>query len=289
MQPELKQLIQRRDRKLGLTLLGLLAAVVLVAAALLYPMLDRPGGRWDLRWGSVMTGTIFGVACTTLAWFALGNQPLLQRSAVLLAMAILVAGTWFGGYLAVTQPSTEISNTDLTQALASLPVAIFGALVPLIAFRILANQRLAIQWDDSQSTVDSSQWSVLDLLVMTGLVAILIGAIMQSQRLQADWRMLLRFNGFLFGISFGFSAGVLIPTSYLLYSRRYSFLVTGLATLLAFCAAGFAACATPLINDWSLAVLLFASAAVSYLWGTCVLRLLGYRLPHPGPVNSESG
>ena len=288
MQPELKQLIQRRDRRLGLTLLGLLAAVVLIAAALLYPMLDRPSGRWDLRWGNLMTGTVFGVACTTLAWFALDNQSLLRRSAVLLGIAILVAGAWFGGYLAVTQPTTEIGKKDLTQAFASFPVAIFGALVPLIAFRTLANQRLTLQWEDSKSAVDSSQWSVLDLLVLTGLVAILIGAILQSHRLQNDWRDLLRFNGFLFGISFGFSAGVLIPTSYFLYSRRQSFLVTGLATLLAFCAAGFAACATPLINDWSLAVLLFASAAVSYLWATCVLRLLGYRLPLPGPANPES-
>ena len=279
MQPELKQLIRIRDRRLALTMLGGLVIVVLLSAAAVYPTLDKPGGWPDLWMGALMTGTVFGASLVVVNWFALGTDSLPRRSLLLLAVASIISIAWYVGFWqtmgfdAARNPAT----TSPMRVISILPLVLSGLLVPLN--RIPSTGRPVFTFGLGFGRSDSNDLVDIGFDDAGGTVCIVGRSHQYFAGLNPDWRTVLRYDTFIFGISFAFGAGVLVSTSYVLFSPRYSFWVSAPATLFVFVAAGFAACATPVVTDWQLIVTLFAGAGINYLWGTAVLRLLGFRLP----------
>ena len=220
--------------------LWLLNAIIVVGMIMgagnlaLYPVTREqtiPGNVYGFLW----VGTIFGQAGLVAVWLALGQPGPLLRLAVAGAAFLVLAGAFLTGYFYRESLEDTFSFDGIAQlasAVLTLPIFLAAATAPLWLLRVYLGWHIR-DGNSPPAATNFRQYSIRSLIMLTTLVAVLLGAGLQANRLAGGDPLGYWFS--IFGLSLAIlivSAATLIPAALLL--SRYPLVgfcvLTGVAT-----------------------------------------------------------
>ena len=265
------------DRK-WLLIGGVAAGVFMIAGNMaLYPMAEDETDKAIVLmiYLAVWGGVLFGQAGLTAIWLGLGRPSALVRVVGAGVAYLVFAGSYLTGYLGRESFKIEFISFDGMEqqvaAILAIPILIVTAAAPLWLLRLSFGWHIG--HNSSPPAFNSRQYSIGSLILLTTLIAVLLGSGLQACRLSEEppldfWLIL----GSWCLAAFILTATTLIPACLLL--SRYPLLGFGIL-------AGVVACLYGAVIWMIIAVSRSFGGKLSDpdLWGSialCGCPILGY-------------
>ncbi|MFN0019014.1 MAG: hypothetical protein ACKVP0_12190 [Pirellulaceae bacterium] len=267
----------QEDRKW--LLIGAVAAGIFVIAGNLahYPLTEEQSDQATVLriYLAVWGGVLFGQVGLTAIWLGLGRPSALVRVVGAGVAYVVFAGSYLTGYLVRESFKIEFISFDgMEQHLAvilSIPILIVTAASPLWLLRLffgwhIQHQRVAVPRD-------SRQYSIGSLILLTTLIAVLLGIGLQACRLSEEQpRDFCLILGAWCLSALILAATTLLPAS--LFLSQYPLLGLGIL-------AGVAACLYGVVIWWIIQIALSFGGKLSDpdIWGflgLCGCPILGF-------------
>ncbi len=197
--------------------LGCIATIIAVGNVAYYPLL-KTESRFGFIFIAIWFGVFVGQAGLGAIWLALGNANELFRLATAGGAYAAVAAMCFAGFFGWEGPNgIQSANwSELASSLLVLPMYLMAAAAPLWLLRILAGW--CIHHPSSPPTrLSIRQFSISSLILLTTIVALMLGLGQQAARLDANepldfWMSMVG----VFLVAMVASATTLVPAAVLL-------------------------------------------------------------------------
>ncbi|MFK7766585.1 MAG: hypothetical protein AB8B55_05140 [Mariniblastus sp.] len=285
MDDRFKNLIAKRDSRLGWVFLATLVVLMLTVNRFIYETISGASSPQKAWLPFLMGGVVAGEFSLLAVWAALGHQSLIRRLLFLASSTFALFSAWLLGYTATFSQEVGMNwqHREELYTCGIIPLLLMAISVPLFGLRLFFKRVIA---PEHESAPSNSPITISSLLLATAVVALVVFLANLGAPETIPPNDFLKFIGLPSGIFFLCGLVIVVPTVLLTLDTRRSFFVWAFVMLLTTVTLNFGITMVlttfvdPKIElqDSFPLLLLTSSAMVVFLIGIATIRLFGFRL-----------